>query len=286
MPGTVRIRRLLREDIPEAMRLKDEAGWNQTAEDWARLLEMGASGCLAAERDGMLIGTATMVEYGGTLAWIGMVLVDRRFRGEGIGTRLLEAAVSHLDSRGISTMKLDATPQGRPLYERLGFREEYCVERWSLRRKRAPAAETSRPGPGAELAPDLLSWDRQVFGADRGRLLAALAAEAPEFVVTVRDTGGRLRGYSLGRHGSAADHMGPCAAEDEPAARELLDGYLRRTGRQLLFVDEACPNPWIRRLLQERGFEHSRPLTRMYRGDNASPGEPRTMCAILGPEFG
>jgi GNAT superfamily N-acetyltransferase len=284
MPSTALIRPLRLDEIPQAMRLKDEAGWNQTAEDWARLLDLGPSGCFAAERDQTLIGTATTIDYGGSVAWIGMVLVDPRFRGEGIGTRLLEAAIAYLDARGVAAMKLDATPQGRRLYEKLGFHEEYCVERWSLRRSRAPRAEA--PAPGSALAADLLARDREVFGADRSALLASLAEAAPELVLTVRDSSGRLRGYSLGRHGSAADQMGPCAAEDEETTNLLLDGFLRRTGRELVYVDESCPNPWIRRLLQERGFEHSRPLTRMYRGSNASPGDPAGICAILGPEFG
>ncbi len=105
-------------------------------------------------------------------------------------------------------------------------------------------------------------------------------------VLAVRGDGGALRGYCLGRHGSAADHMGPCAAEDGETTAELLDGFLRRSARELVYVDEACPNPWTRGLLQSRGFQHSRPLTRMYRGNNACPGHPARMCAIAGPEFG
>ena len=32
-------------------------------------------------------------------------------------------------------MKLDATPQGRVLYEKLGFVSEYDIERWMLKRE-------------------------------------------------------------------------------------------------------------------------------------------------------
>ena len=40
------------DDIPEAMRLKDLAGWNQTAADWERFLSAGPEGCFVAEREG------------------------------------------------------------------------------------------------------------------------------------------------------------------------------------------------------------------------------------------
>jgi len=45
-------------------------------------------------------------------------------------------------------------------------------------------------------------------------------------------------------------------------------------------------NAWARALLAAKGFQFSRSLTRMYRGENAHPGRPEFLCAILGPEFG
>ena len=37
--------RLTLADIPQAMRLKESAGWNQTALDWQRLLTLAPDGC-------------------------------------------------------------------------------------------------------------------------------------------------------------------------------------------------------------------------------------------------
>jgi len=42
----------------------------------------------------------------------------------------MQAALDYLRGVGVATIKLDATPAGRPLYERLGFKEESLVERW------------------------------------------------------------------------------------------------------------------------------------------------------------
>jgi hypothetical protein len=270
------------------MRLKEEAGWNQTARDWERFLAASPAGCFAAERHGQIIGTATTIVYGGRLAWISMVLVDRRYRGEGIGTTLFQRAIAHLDLLGIPTLKLDATPQGRPLYEKLGFQEEYCVERWTLHRGTSgqvqPSARHPAVPPSVGLE-EILPLDRELFGAERGDLLRALAAEEPRLVVTAH-RGGARRGYALGRRGSAADHLGPWAAEDPDAAREILLEFLERTDRPRVIVDQTCPNPWIRGVLEEAGFEHSRPLTRMYRGVNDCAGQPARLCGIVGPEFG
>ena len=116
----VRLRLMTIDDIPEAMRLKDLAGWNQTAADWERFLFAGPEGCFVAKRKGRVVGTSATIVYQGRFAWIGMVIVDRQFRGQGIGTALLERAIQYLDSRNIPCMKLDATPQGRVLDESSG----------------------------------------------------------------------------------------------------------------------------------------------------------------------
>ncbi len=133
------LRTLNIEDLPQAMRLKDQADWNQTEADWRRFLAMEPDGCFAAEEEGRVIGTAATTVFG-PVGWVAMVLVDAERRGCGIGTRLVERAIDYLQDRGVETMRLDATPLGEPLYRRLGFRAEYQLVRWE---GSAPAATTS-----------------------------------------------------------------------------------------------------------------------------------------------
>jgi GNAT superfamily N-acetyltransferase len=270
-------------DIAAGMRLKDIAGWNQTGTDWERFLRASPEGCFVAEVDGKVVGTATTMVYEGRLAWIGMVLVDPDYRGRGIGTELLEKTIDYLDAHRIPTMKLDATPQGKPIYARLGFAAEYEIERWELRRAAEAATAPAASAPaGLE---EILRVDREIFGADRGDLLRSLDREAPEFTL-MTSSPGHLTGYALGRRGSHADHLGPWMARDEASARDLLDRFLRCSGRETVFVDCLKENPCTRQLVRSRGFEFSRPLTRMYRGPNTHPGQPELLCAALGPEFG
>ncbi len=278
---SVRIRLLTSTDIPEAMRLKDDAGWNQTALDWQRFISANPEGCFAAEIEGRLIGTSATITYDGKLAWIGMVIVEPALRGKGIGTTLLKRAIDHLDSRKVSSMKLDATPQGRPLYEKFGFVREYNIERWMLKR---PANEPTA-GKAPEKLEEVLRLDRDVFGADRSELLRSLAESAPEFTLVARDDAG-IAGYTFGRRGSRADQLGPWMARHEDVGAILLDEFLRRSSRELIFVDCVGPNTWAIPLVKERGFELSRPLTRMFRGTNKYAGRPELLCGSLGPEFG
>jgi ribosomal protein S18 acetylase RimI-like enzyme len=272
---------MTRNDIPAGMQLKEVAHWNQTVADWELFLAAHPEGCFVSEVDGRVVGTVTTIIYEDRFAWIGMLLVDREFRSRGIGRALLRQAIQHLDSRGVPCLKLDATPQGKPLYEKLGFVDEYEIERWEL--KREPPEPKSR-ATARHLA-EVLQLDREVFGADRNALLRALGESAPEFVqVLVGPTG--VSGYSFGRHGSHSDHLGPWVARDESEAEQLLDTFLGRSARASIVVDCLKANAWARGALQARGFELVRPLTRMRRGENLYPGRPEMVCAILGPEFG
>lgn len=275
------VRRMTPRDVPSAMRLKDAAGWNQSTNDWLHLLSSRSDGCFVAESEGAVVGTSASIEYGKRLAWIGMLIVEERARGQGIGTALLQCVMRNLDARGLLCLKLDATPLGRPVYEKYGFVTELAIERWMLTR----TPNNCDGGPGASLSEDVLALDRLAFGADRSHLLRSIAATSPEFVGIVRD-GANVVGYMLGRRGSRADHAGPWVARSPTVAQTLLDAFLRRSARESVFVDVLPHIEWMIPLLQSRGFVHSRPLTRMFRGVNTYPGRPDMICAITGPEFG
>src|SRR6185295_9602070 len=113
----IEIRLLFEADIRAAMRLKEAAGWNQTEEDWRRLLALEPNGCFAAVKDGRLVGTTTTTTYSSDLGWIGMVLVDPHERRQGIATTLMNFALDYLNLKQ-ATVKLDATAQGKPVYEK------------------------------------------------------------------------------------------------------------------------------------------------------------------------
>jgi len=284
----MRLRVMREQDIPAGLDLNTLAGWNQTIVDWRRFLENSPDGCFVMEHDSKVVGTATTISYEKRFAWIGMVLVDPEHRKQGIGTQLLERTIKYLDESHVPTLKLDATPLGKPLYEKLGFSTEFAIERLILKRA-AGAVSTTPSSACARLSEaqleQVVRMDREFFGADRGFLLRSLFAEAPELALTVHE-GGRLRAYVFGRRGRFADHLGPWMAANRQPAELLLRGFLANSSRESLIADCVKSNAIALELLSACGFASSRPLTRMARGPNAFPGRPDAMCAILGPEFG
>lgn len=285
--SNVHIRQMVQDDIAAGMELVRLAGWNQTEADWQRFLDAGAEGCFVASIDHEVCGTVVTINYGNQLAWVGMVLVSPNHRGQGIGTNLLECALAHLDSYGPLTIKLDATPQGRPIYERLGFEANYELERWALESAlSSPASRAFRSRDESEFRVEsIAALDRGVFDADRRGLLRSLHRDAPELTFAIWNEG-TLEGFSLGRHGLHSDHLGPWIARNEIAAAKLLDRFLHFSTRDRLIVDCVKSNPSANRLLLAAGFRFSRPLTRMVRGLNHRSEPSELLYAILGPEFG
>ncbi|NQV28371.1 MAG: GNAT family N-acetyltransferase [Rhodopirellula sp.] len=124
------IREMTLDDLDCVMNLKDQVGWNQTRADVRRLVEYEPEGCFIAEVGGVAVGTLSTTSYGTSLAWIGMMLVLPEYRRRGIARQLMLTGIDYLRSRGVTCIKLDATPLGQPLYEQLGFTAEWSFQRW------------------------------------------------------------------------------------------------------------------------------------------------------------
>jgi GNAT superfamily N-acetyltransferase len=183
----VLIRALTAADIPAGQRLREQAGWNQTTDDWLRLLAWDAAGCWVAQMnapDGPVVGTTAVTSYGNRIAWVGMVLVDEAHRRQGIGQTLLTHALAYLEARGVQTVALDSTPAGQPLYARLGFADAFQLARWRGPFPELAGRTSTADGPGtanstrtpairpmrlADL-PAVASYDAHRFGTDRAHI--------------------------------------------------------------------------------------------------------------------
>ena len=288
------IRLLTTVDLDGASGLSTAAGWNQRLADWHMLVQLAPSGSFAAAADDRIIGTAIAIDYG-TFGWIAMMLVDPEWRGQGIGARLLEAAIGAVPP-GIP-IRLDATPLGRPLYRRYGFEDEVRLTRHVADASRPSVDATSDRASGSSRdltradLPAVIARDDRVFGAHR-RLLLEWALDAAGRYAQVIDTGAGPQ-YCFGRPGRLFDHIGPVVAADDETAQALVAGALLAAEGRPVVVDAFDRHGGFTAWLRKRGFSVSRPLFRMRRaareGAHAGRSGPEgavTERAILGPEFG
>ncbi len=275
-------------DISGAMHLKDEAGWNQTVDDWQVFLAGEQNVNYAAVDGERLVGTVTGINYENKVAWIGMMIVDEAYRGKGISKKLMTLAIEGL-RQNCASIKLDATPLGLPVYAKLGFHEEYTILRMVNPCVDAlPSTDIDRGGirPVTENDSDgIIELDRQIFGAGRSDLISQMINRLPEKSFLFEDKD-RITGFVIGREGTRFVQIGPVTALREKDAEILITKALGDLKGSAVVIDVPEDKAGIISMLKTIGFEVQRPLYRMYLEKNLFPGKPEYQYAICGPEFG
>jgi ribosomal protein S18 acetylase RimI-like enzyme len=281
-------RRMTPDDVAAADRLRQLIGWNQTPADWRRMLKLSPQGCFVATRNRVLVGSVTSITYEGTLSWIGMMLVDPGYRRQGIGRRLMETVLAYLHDRGVSCIRLDATPMGLPLYEQLGFLTEWTLTRWQGQGNRHPRLSQDRPERTRVLRdadwPGVQTIDRQVLGVSRLDLVQGLWQDSVQ--VLVWPAQGPVAGWGLLRSGTHADYLGPIVCRIEDGALALVDALLAAGGDRPVFWDVPDPNAAAGAAVRRLGFTPIRTLTRMRLGPAAGNSDPLAQFAIADPSAG
>src|SRR5260221_2162819 len=200
-----------------------------------------------------------------------MVLTEAKYQRRGFARRLLAHALETAEKMGIETIKLDATEQGRPIYEQFGFHGEQEIERWSR-----PGESGAKHSAGRASADE--PWrnlDLPIFGADRSRLLDRLAHLNPPKSIS--------QSYLFSRPGRMTSYLGPCVSENPETARRLIEECVQNTGCGWSW-DLFPRNPDAVALARDLGFSPKRHLLRMGRGKKLGE-KGNTVSGIAGCEL-
>ena len=214
--GSIELEAMTPEHLDGALALSRQAGWPHRRADW-ELAQALSQGVVAVE-DGRVVATTLMTPYGDDAGTINMVVVDEAARGRGLGRMLMEAALARAGAR---TCYLVATPEGLPLYEKLGF-----IATGTIAQHQGEAAPVGAPD-GVSWAeahdhPRLAILDRAAFGHDRSALMQALRATA-RFAV-LRE-GSAVEAFAAIRPFGRDLVIGPVVARSAAEAK-LLVGFL------------------------------------------------------------
>ena len=276
-----KFRRMTAEDVPGADVLRQFEGWNQTIEDWRRLLSLQPDGCFVATSKSEVVGSVTTTTYGSALGWIGMMLVHPDYRNRGIGTRLMRLALDHLDACAIGCVKLDATPAGQSVYEKLGFIVEETLTRFMRPANYANQATLDEFAGVRRLNnadwPSVELIDAAAFGASRDTLLRGLERQSHATLVWTEK--GSVTGYGMLRSGSHADYLGPLVCSDNRSGVALASALLASGGKRPVIWDVPDRCAPAKEAAQRFGFISRRILTRMRRG-------PEMISSNLDAQFG
>ena len=220
-------------DLAAAHALSVDVRWPHRLTDWEFLFGLGHG--LVAERDGAVVGTALAWRWGPRHATLGLVIVAPHCQGRRIGQRLMQRLLEELDGY---TVLLHATPEGRGLYERLGFAATGEIRQHQGQAAQAPLVELERgarlrPG-GRRDAPLLTALDAAACGMPREALMGQLL-DAGKTVVLDRD--GVATGFATLRRFGRGQVIGPVVAADAAGACALIGHWVNLCAGKFVRVD-------------------------------------------------
>lgn len=256
-------------ELPEATALLERAGLPGAVASLARYLRWQPDGAWRVRINGALAGTVTLLRYG-HVGFVGCMAVDAAHRSRGLGRRLLEHAHAAGRRAGITTFLLEATAAGRPLYEKLGYFDEY--ETWNVARAAPELLELNLHDLGPERAA-IVALDQRATGSSRAVMIGDLIT-AHRGAIERTNT---LVGYGV----VVAGRLGPVVACDPGAGRALID----RLARAATFATVPVPNEAAMAAFAANGFTQTRSLHRMRLGP-AITTPPGWLWALASPGAG
>ena len=138
---------------------------------------------------GKIIAVGTNIQHQNS-AWLAHIIVHPENRNRGLGGEMASALIADLDSKKISTIYLDATDMGYPVYKRLGFEVETEYIHLEGKHTDQYLSDANNIIPyHSELKDELLLLDRQISAEDR---INVIEPHLPFSLVYVRD--GKIQG--------------------------------------------------------------------------------------------
>ena len=251
-------------DLAAMHGLAQQMSWPHRAEDCAQLFALGA-GTVAVDATGRTVGVGLRWSFGRDVGTIGLVLVAPERQGRGIGRALMKALIADLAPRALM---LNATAEGLPLYEKLGFVSTGFVQQHQGRLaegavlQSVPAVPVRRAVPADHTA--LCALDAAALGTDRSALISRLLADGEAWVV---ERAGQPAGFAVLRAFGRGMIIGPIVASSEDEAIALVAAAAKAAPPGVLRVDILAQAERLGAWLTAAGLPAIDTVTIMLRGN-------------------
>ncbi len=273
---TITIRNLADDDLEEVDALLNAAFQSSISrlQDLRFYCQIEPHGWFVASQESGLVGMVGAVNYG-AFAHVGLMAVHPKAQRQGIGFALMQFLLAQLEQQ-VPIVWLDASEMGRPLYHQLGFIA--YDETVTYQRRNNLTKDTRIPNIQAITVQELdevVQWDRDIFGANRRKVLQALLDIFPQRAFLQRDADGQLTGYLFAQK----NRIGPWVMLQNCHAEELLQAALALPYEGMFSVVVPAVNQEAVELIQCYGFERVRSNQHMGRHTENIPGKRQKIYA-------
>jgi GNAT superfamily N-acetyltransferase len=243
--------------------LAQQMSWPHRPEDCAQLLALGA-GTVAVDATGFTVGVGLRWSFGRDVGTIGLVLVAPDRQGRGIGRAVMKALIAESEPR---TLMLNATAEGLPLYEKLGFVSTGFVRQHQGRLAEGAVLPATPAVPLRCAVPTdraaLCALDAAVFGADRSELISSLLVSGDAWLV---DRTEQPAGFAILRAFGRGMIIGPIVASSEDDAIALVAAAAKAAPPGVLRIDIPAHAEGLAAWLTAAGLPAIDTVTVMLRG--------------------
>ena len=237
-------------------------GWNPGLNDALAFRVADPAGFLVGRKDGVPVTCISVVRYGADFGFLGFYIATPEARGQGLGYKLWQAGMAHLQERNVG---LDGVPAQQANYRKSGFTLAWRNIRFGgVPQTSAVAGVTlvdARTLPFTEIA----EYDRRFFPAPRDAFLAAWFATTGHRALTaIRD--GEVVGLGVIRPCREGRKIGPLYADRRETAEALFSALCATSAGGPVFLDVPEPNAAAVALAEAAGLKPAFETARMYTG--------------------
>ena len=223
--------------------LSERAGWNQTLADLDIINAHAENGYRLAtyshENQEIPLGSGLSLPVSDDMSWIGMILVHPELRRQGIARSIMNSCLEYARLiQNKSIVGLDATPQGKQVYDSLGFKDSYKI--W-----RSDISTDFENDPVSMAKPEPLELERirkylnRINNTERYQIVELLESlPGTKNIMVV--SGGTVCGFVMSRPGRIKPFIGPLIADSNNIAISLLNHVLKHwksMGHAHAFID-------------------------------------------------
>ncbi|NWK70521.1 GNAT family N-acetyltransferase [Bacillus paramycoides] len=250
----IRVERLRREKIEDIVALSSYIGWDYNREEIETILNTGIVYGVVNEKE-ELIASAAIILYGETLASIGMVIVHPDYKGRGIGKAITDLCVKSVSTQ--TPIVLIATDEGKPLYEKLGFRtvsyvSKYICNSYNKNYKCVGNEEYIVNYEECDLE-EIIQRDEDAFGTNREEFLKCRIIQSEQCIV-IKDIQQNVLGYGMSIQTPENKIIGPVVAKNDARAMRIVH-YLAREHNGKLRIDAPEGQGNFMKELEITGFQ-------------------------------
>lgn len=236
----IRVECLRKEQIGDIVALSSYIGWDYNREEVETIFNSGIVYGVWNERK-ELIASAAIILYGEALASIGMVIVHPDYKGRGIGKVITNSCMNSVSAQ--TPIMLIATDEGKPLYEKLGFRvvsyvSKYICNSYNANNHCIENEDYMMNYEECDLE-KIIKIDENAFGTNRKVFLKKRIMQSEQCNV-VKDKEQNVLGYGLSIQTPENKIIGPVVAKNNAMAMRIVHDLARgHNGKLRMDVPEG-----------------------------------------------